>query len=529
MIILFFACRAPSPDKMTDSALLDSATENPWPRDPIFDDLAASLEQEWAQLGADRAAFAIFNTSEVVYAEGFGTELDGREINPESQFRIGSVSKMFTAIALLQELEANGMSPEDLYTTINPSFSIAATSDFSAGITFRDMMQHSTGIVDSFTLEGSTSDDALASFINTTVAEQYYQMNPPGLFHAYCNPGYALAGYAAETLSGQLYADKIEQDVLNPLNLEATTFDPAEVIANGNYATGTSEGSPLAPDSYDNGAARPAGYLWSNVLDVASFGMLFLNRSDTLLSASGMDAMLSPQISTNVLGEYSHYGYGWGVEQGFWSNDGFIPLPYMHHSGAIPGYSATVLIIPEKNIGMVALAATDGAYLSDSLFEAIALYGLPSPEPFPTAIYFDEADLDSYAGTYNDAFNIGQVIITNDDGVLRIDAPTLDAYDVPYDKTVSPYTKDHVYWNVQNYPFLMGFIRDENDKPTYFANRYFAATRVEETEEGPQRKHNTTPPIIPRPAAVPRFTLPPKAALLEIPSSPSESQDHPPH
>ena len=529
MIAFLLACHDPSPDKLTDSTALDTATDTPWPRDPMFDELAASLEQEWALLGADRAAFAIFNTSEIVYAEGFGSEVDGRQIDPESQFRIGSVSKMFTAIALLQELELNGMSPNDLYTTLNPSFSIAATSHFSADITFRDMLQHSTGIVDSFTLEGSTSDDALASFVNTTLAEQYYQMNPPGLFHGYCNPGYALAGYAAEVLSGQLYANKIEQDVLAPLNLEATTFDPAEVIANGNYATGISEGSPIAPDSYDNAAARPAGYLWSNVIDVASLGMLFLNRSDTLLSTSGMEAMLSPQISTNVLGEYSHYGYGWGVEQGFWGNDGFTPLSYMHHSGAIPGYSATIMIIPEKNIGMVALAATDGAYLSDSLFEAIELYGLPNPEPFPTAIYFDDADLDSYAGTYNDTFNIGEVIITNDNGVLRIDAPRLDEYDVPYDKTVSPYTKDHVYWNVQGYPFLMGFIRDDTQKPTYFANRYFVATRIEETEEEPQRRHQTAIPLIPRPTPAPRFTLPPKEALLGPQSLPIESLDHPPH
>ena len=74
------------------------------------------------------------------------------------------------------------------------------------------------------------------------------------------------------------------------------------------------------------------------------------------------------------------------------------------------------------------------------------------------------------------------MIITNDNGVLRIDAPTLDQFEVPYDTTVTPYTKDHVYWNVQGYPFLMGFIRDDNDQVTYFANRYFVATRAEDID-----------------------------------------------
>ena len=296
-------------------------------------------------------------------------------------------------------------------------------------------------------------------------------MNPPGLFYGYCNPGYSLAGHAAEILSGKPFAKKLNEDVLTPLSLTATTFDPAEVMSATNYATGTSEGASITPDSYDNGAARPAGYLWSNVIDLSSLGMQFLNRNDAVLSTEGMDAMLSPQISTNVLGEHSNYGYGWSVEQGFWTNDGLIPLPHMHHSGAIPGYSATLIIIPDLSIGMVALAATDGAYLTDSFYEAIELYGLPSSEPFPSDIYFDSADLDSYAGTYNDDFNIGEVIITNDNGVLRIDAPTLDQFEVPYDTTVTPYTKDHVYWNVQGYPFRW-IIRDDNDQVTYFVNRF---------------------------------------------------------
>ena len=229
-----------------------------------------------------------------------------------------------------------------------------------------------------------------------------------------------------------------------------------------------------------------------------------------------------------MLGAHSHYGYGWSVEQGFWTNDGLIPLPHMHHSGAIPGYSATLIIIPNLNIGMVALASADGAYLTDSFYEAIELYGLPSSEPFPSDIYFDNSDLDSYAGTYNDDFNIGEVIITNDNGVLRIDAPTLDQFEVPYDTTVTPYTKDHVYWNVQGYPFLMGFIRDNNDQVTYFANRYFVATRAEGIETETKYRTRTQPPVLPKPAEQPRFTLPPKA-LLKAQSSPAGTPNHPPH
>ena len=531
MIFLLLACNEPTQDKSSDSAVQDSAVDNLWPRDPMFDDLAASLTEEWDQLGADRAAFAIFNTTEVVYAEGFGEEADGRKIVPESQFRIGSITKMFTALTLLQELERNGASVDDLYSTLNPDFTITATSEYSANITFRDMLQHSTGIVDVLELENSTADNALANFSNNTLANTYYQMNPPGLFWGYSNPGYSLAGYAAEVLSGRLFADKLEQDVLDPLGLEDTTFDSAEVLVKDTFATGVSEGGLVPPDSYDSGAFRPAGYLWSNVIDLASFGMVFLNRSDAVLSVEGIESMLSPQISTNVFGDLSNYGYGWSVEQGFWTNDGFIPLPYMNHTGAIPGYSSVIIIVPEKNIGMVALAASDGAFLSDSLFEALELYGLPSTEPFPPAIYFDSGELDNYAGTYNDAFNIGEVNITNDNGVLRIDAPLLDQYDVPYEPTVSPYTKDHVYWNVQGYPFLMGFIRDETDQVAYFANRYFVATRVldEESETVSKSTHKTSAPIIPKPLPQSDLTRPSIKAFLKAPSLPNETQDRLPH
>ena len=78
MIYLLLACQNPSSDKPIDSAIQDTARPNPWERDPMFDELAETLRQEWEQLGADRAAFAIFNQDEVVYAEGFGAEADGR-------------------------------------------------------------------------------------------------------------------------------------------------------------------------------------------------------------------------------------------------------------------------------------------------------------------------------------------------------------------------------------------------------------------------------------------------------------------
>ena len=110
------------------------------------------------------------------------------------------------------------------------------------------MLQHSTGDVNSITLEGSVSDDALDDFINSTVAEQCYQMNPPGLFYGYCNPGYSLAGHAARKTCRASPLLEAEISVLTPLSLTATTFDPAEVMSATNYATGTSEGASITPD-----------------------------------------------------------------------------------------------------------------------------------------------------------------------------------------------------------------------------------------------------------------------------------------
>jgi CubicO group peptidase (beta-lactamase class C family) len=514
LTILLFSCQ--SPDKIIFTpAEEDTATENLWPRDPMYDALAETLSQEFYELGSQRSAFALFSMDEILYAEGFGVEPNGREIVPETLFRIGSVTKMLSAIALLQEMDTNGISTEDTLVSQVPSFQIQENPEFSTQISFRDLLQHSSGIVDSITISASEGDEALSAFVNDEMAENYYFMNPPGIFHNYSNPGYVLVGYGAESISGRYYMEKMKSDVFEPLGMNRSFFLSDDVIEDGNYATGLSDGSNgffqgqlLPPEEYDNGWARPAGFLWSNVVDMANVGMFFLNGDESVLSDSLREEMLAPQISNNILGEHSHYGYGWGNESGFWRNNTFIEGTYNHHSGAVPGYSTTLLIWPEKGMGMVAMAAVDGAYISDALYEALELYDLPqSGGPMPSDIYYDSGDNDDYTGTFFDPNNIGEVIITNENGTLTVEATTLDEYDIPYGTTMSPYTKDNLIWEVQDYPFIMSMIRDDNGQPQYFANRYFVATRQAE-EDNTKERRVTNKPIIQKPQKTPRHLRP---------------------
>ncbi len=131
-----------------------------------------------------------------------------------------------------------------------------------------------------------------------------YVQSPPGAFWAYANQNFMLAGLIAQKVTGTSYRQLMHERVFEPLGMHRTVFLPSEVLSDGDYGNGWAYADPsdpkrpdgvMHPDSYDNPWARPAGYAWSSVLDMARLAAFLVHGREEVLAHDLWAAMTSPQ------------------------------------------------------------------------------------------------------------------------------------------------------------------------------------------------------------------------------------------
>jgi len=184
-------------------------------------------------------------------------------------------------------------------------------------------------------------------------------------------------------------------------------------------------------------------------------------------------------VDTEEYGGLSHYGYGLFVYEGFFMGDDFQDVRLVEHSGAIPGFAGQMYFLPDQELGLVSLASTDGAYISSTLGVALMdLVELPDPVPGPD-LSVDPATYGELTGTYRDAYNVGDIVITGDETGLQVSIPLLDDNGYTYDANLVPYVPDNFLFYLEGGAMLVTFIRDDQGVPEYFRTRYFVGEAVQ--------------------------------------------------
>lgn len=470
---------------------------------PRFRPLVDSIERELAELGAPGVAVAVIEGGEVVFAAGFGSrhpdQLD--PVAATTLFRIASVTKMLTAVGLLQLVEDGEVVLAAPITDYLPDFTFARDPTWASSITVAHLLTHASGIVDYIEVDGDREDSALADYLNGGFGEVAYLMAPAGRMYNYTNPGYMLAGLVTETVSGTSYRTYLTEHVLAPLGMTRTFFLPAEVIADGDYATAatvdweTGGRMLVAPDTYDNAWARPAGYAYSSVLDLARFVRFLRDGDPAVLGDAERAAMQSPQIDTEMFLDLVHYGYGLMVsEGGFYGPRAgdFYDLRVVQHDGAMPGFSAELYYVPELDVGFVTLANADGAYFYRSFATLLhTVADLPSPVAAPD-LTMSSAELESFVGDYRDPFNVGDIRVSLAAGRLTVSMPELEAWGVPYDERLTAASPRNFILDLQGWPHQVTFILDDEGEVEYLRTRYFVAERI--AADAPPEPRLPSPP-----------------------------------
>jgi len=477
-----------------------------------FRAFAEQLESERLALGIPGIAVAILEHGELAFARGFGAKsVDGLEpVDEETIFRIGSMSKVVTAIGALSAVD-DGLLELDapVRETVGDLSLQGAEAD---ALTLRQLLSQQSGLNDYLALRASTDDAGLAELTSSAgLSDNVDFINPPGAFWNYSNPNYYIAGRALEAAAGVPYRQAIEERVFAPLAMDRSFWLPSDVIADGNYShgygsndeLGDSPPEDLAPDAYDNAWARPAGYAFSNVLDWAKLMQFAMSGDDTLLSDAAHAELVSPQISTHTiyadvkgtaLGLGDAYGLGLGVSDGFFMDrraepDSYYALPVLGHGGDIPGFATTFALLPSTGFGIVVLSNRDAARPVEAIRLALESFGdLPPPSAPPPGREVDPSRFSRYAGTFVSRDG-GRVEVRESAGQLSVASELIDALGIPYDPVLEPTSlDDFALWvsiGGQRFPLEVTFLADESHEYGWFRSRIAVAQRVPDESVAP--------------------------------------------
>ena len=316
---------------------------------PTLADVESMLAEEAA---ADRFSGAVLVTryGEVLFSDAVGLADRDRAIENtlQTRFRIGSMNKMITAVAVLQLVEAGKIdltAPVGDYLTDYPNADVAAT------VTIHHLLTHTGGTGDIFGPEFDAHRDELRT--HHDYVELYGSRAPefdPGTRWAYSNYGYVLLGAIIEAVTGQTYYDYVEDHIYEPAGMEATGSLPeTELVPDRAIGYTTTPGGVRSPNTDTlpyRGTAAGGGY--STVEDLTRFAEALLNHR--LLSPPGTDLLLTAKVDSG-LGE----GYAYGFED-LRDAEGRGPVG---HSGGAPGINGDLKIYPSSGHVVAVLTNLD--------------------------------------------------------------------------------------------------------------------------------------------------------------------------
>lgn len=315
---------------------------------------AVRHEVEWKKLPA--FSMAIVDDQQIVWAEGFGFQDIEKKVpaTGDTVYRVGSISKLFTDVAVLQLVEEGKLDLDAPVQTYLPDF--LPGNQFGNNLTLRQMMSHRSGLVREspvgsyFDPDEPTLEATVASLNETSLVYQ------PDTRTKYSNAAIAVVGKVLESQLEVSHPDRVRQSILDPLGLSGSEFVISEQLT-PHLATGwmrTYDGRRFVAPEFLLGTG-PAGNLYSSARDLSKFLMCAFadGKADgqTILMPESLAAMMTP--ATGADGKPLEFGLGFAVRE----LDGYKKVG---HGGAVYGFSTQLEALPERKLGVAAIASLDG-------------------------------------------------------------------------------------------------------------------------------------------------------------------------
>ena len=303
-------------------------------------------------------ALGLVHDTQIVSLQSFGEASQGRPVTPQTLFLLASLTKSFTALAIMQLVEAGKVALDAPVQRYLPWFRLADPAA-SAQITVRQLLHMTSGLPASS--PRVTTTETIEQFVRalSTVAPD----RAVGASFEYAPSGYVILGLIVQTVSRQAYAAYIQQHIFAPLQMHHS-FASLQQAQQNDLAQGHEWlfGVPVPTDDSDLHlpAVLGAGGLFSSVEDMSHYLIAQMNTGRygeaAVLSASGIAAMHAPAVpnptSGPPFGPGTAYGMGWHIGP-------IAGVPTIWHDGVSSGYHSLMLIEPQNHWGAILLVNAD--------------------------------------------------------------------------------------------------------------------------------------------------------------------------
>jgi CubicO group peptidase (beta-lactamase class C family) len=311
-------------------------------------------------------------------------------------FQIGSISKTYTATAIMRLAEMGKLNLDAAVRTYLPDFKVV-DEQAAAQVTVRQLLTHTAGWFGDYFDDTGPGDNALAEYVARMAGLE--QITPIGAYFSYNNAAFSLAGRVIEAVTGKTYEAAVRELLLGPLGLEHSFFDPRDVMTH-RFVAGHGPGpkGPAVARPWPIArSANPAGGIICDIRDLLRYARFHLGDGAAqdgarLLQPESLALMRTPQ---SVLWKEETIGLAWFIR----SYDGAKAIL---HGGSTLGQQALLTLLPAHDFAISLLGNSDeGAIVLEettrlALRELLGL-NVPEPEPIKSA----EEELAAYAGLYS--------------------------------------------------------------------------------------------------------------------------------
>lgn len=384
-----------------------------------FEQLKKTALEELKETNTPGAAIAIVSGDRIVYAEGFGVANveTNVPVTTEMLFRIASVTKMFTATALVAMAEQGKLKLDQPVGTY-----VKGLSPRLSQVTSHQLLTHTAGIVNDAARGGLQDESALAVSVRSWKDDGIF-FEQPGKLYSYSNPGLVLAGLTLQEVGQKSYSEIMSELLFKPLGMKRTTFRPTLAMTyplSMGHQAGADKRATLVRPFPTDAVFLPAGGMISNVTDLARFAIAFMNDG-RLDGQQVLAPAVIAKVSTSYVDVHNATGQ-WKQGYGMRITD-YRGAHVLEHLGGTTGFGAQLRMIPEHRFAVIILTNSSLVQLNKTTEKAMELM-LPlqakaDSQP-QTAQPLGATEMLNYVGTYQNGPLSFQVLTKDNRLLLKV-------------------------------------------------------------------------------------------------------------
>lgn len=323
------------------------------------------------------------------------------DVDVDTLFQIGSITKTFTATAVMRLVESGVLDLERPIATYLPELRLS-DAQATTEVTLRHLLTHTAGWEGDDFSDPGAGDDALARYV-AGMAE-LPQLTPPGQTWSYCNSGFCLAGRVIEVATGKTYEMALRELVLEPLDMRHSFFLPAEVMTH-RFAVGhyiREDGVVVARPWPIPRASHAAGGITTSLKDLSRYARFHLGDGlapdgTRLLTSETLALMQSPHATAGHMAE--SVGLAWLLRN-------MQGVDVVEHGGGTNGQTSTLELVPERDFAVAVLTNADrGGELCGEVTDGVFKHLLGLEQLEPRVLDLPPEQLAVYVGQYETRLN----------------------------------------------------------------------------------------------------------------------------